>query len=234
MIVHRGPRALSWVLDALGEPTRRRAYDAVRAANRPVTRAEVAAALGIGGRLAAFHLDKLVAEGLLAAHYARPSDRPGGPGAGRPAKWYTAGEHQFDITLPPRRNDIAARILTRTVGGLGLEGAHLDRLLEHAREHGRQLGAASPSAGLLPLLVDLGYQPQASPEGSVDLLNCPFHHIVEESREIVCAMNLALLKGVLDAMPSGRTAVLQPAKDRCCVRLMEDPARRTRRPTAPH
>jgi DNA-binding transcriptional ArsR family regulator len=72
MTVHRGPRGLHRLLAALGEPTRRRTYDLLCRADRPLSRADVAAELGIGVRLAAFHLDKLLAEGLASAHYARP------------------------------------------------------------------------------------------------------------------------------------------------------------------
>src|SRR6478735_2421251 len=67
---------------ALAEPTRRRTYEAVQRAGGPLSRVEVAEDVGIRTRLAAFHLDRLVEEGLLVAHYARPAGRPGGPGAG--------------------------------------------------------------------------------------------------------------------------------------------------------
>src|SRR4051794_13958983 len=113
MNVHRGPGTLARLLDALSEPTRRRAYEAVQRARGPLSRAEVAHALDISTRLAAFHLDRLVQEGLLVAHYARPAGRPGGPGAGRPTKWYTPTADGLEVTVPPRRNDIAARILLR-------------------------------------------------------------------------------------------------------------------------
>jgi hypothetical protein len=36
--VHRGPKALNWLVAALGEPTRRRAYEAIREARRPVSK----------------------------------------------------------------------------------------------------------------------------------------------------------------------------------------------------
>src|SRR3954469_25340179 len=103
MTVHRGPTTLARLLDGLGEPTRRRTYEAVRQARRPVSRVEVAELVDITTRLAAFHLDRLVEEGLLVAHYARPAGRPGGPGAGRPTKWYTPTAEGLEVTLPPRR-----------------------------------------------------------------------------------------------------------------------------------
>jgi predicted ArsR family transcriptional regulator len=50
---------------------RRSLYLYVAGQNRDVSRDEAAAAVGVTRGLAAFHLDKLVEEGLLAARYRR-------------------------------------------------------------------------------------------------------------------------------------------------------------------
>ena len=71
-------------LSSLGDATRRRVYDHVAAGTEPASRDEVAAAAGIGRTLAAYHLDRLAAEGLLEVTFQRRSGRSG-PGAGRPA-----------------------------------------------------------------------------------------------------------------------------------------------------
>ena len=60
-------------LAALGDTTRRRMFEFIRQARRPVTREEVADSLGVSRKLAAFHLDKMVAAGLLHAHYESPA-----------------------------------------------------------------------------------------------------------------------------------------------------------------
>ena len=70
---------------SLEEPTRRRIYDHVRSRPAPVSRDDVADALGVRRRTAAFHLDRLAEQGLLVVSFARRSGRSG-PGAGRPAK----------------------------------------------------------------------------------------------------------------------------------------------------
>src|SRR5438552_241696 len=49
----------------LTDDLRRRMYAFIRRADGPVTRDEVAAEIGISRKLAAFHLDKLAAAGLL-------------------------------------------------------------------------------------------------------------------------------------------------------------------------
>ncbi len=85
MRVQRGLPVLPRLVRALGEPTRREVYLAVERAGRPMTRMDVAEAVGITHRLAAFHLDKLAAEGLLAFEFKRLTGRSG-PGAGRPMR----------------------------------------------------------------------------------------------------------------------------------------------------
>ncbi|MBO0786733.1 MAG: helix-turn-helix transcriptional regulator, partial [Actinobacteria bacterium] len=51
----------------LGEPARRALYEYVAGQGRPVSRDEAAAATGVKRATAAFHLDRLVAAGLLEA-----------------------------------------------------------------------------------------------------------------------------------------------------------------------
>jgi predicted ArsR family transcriptional regulator len=50
---------------ALAEPVRRRLYEVVARAGEPVDRDDAAATAGVTRALAAFHLDRLVAAGLL-------------------------------------------------------------------------------------------------------------------------------------------------------------------------
>src|SRR5215207_8423675 len=84
---------------ALAEPVRRRLYELVARSGAPVDRDTAAEAAGIGRPLAAFHLDRLVRDGLLAVEFRRRSGRTG-PGAGRPAKFY----------LRPRDRDISVAL----------------------------------------------------------------------------------------------------------------------------
>src|SRR3954470_23236620 len=126
-------------VELLTEPTRRSIYDAVRARRGPMTRDEVAAATGISRRLAAFHLDLLAEGGLMSVDYARPAGRRGGPGAGRPAKHYQVVPVEVEVSLPPRRYDIAARVLARAVAE-SAEGSAHDRAVAIAKEEGRRVG----------------------------------------------------------------------------------------------
>ena len=99
---------------ALAEPTRRRLYEYVVRRPHPVSRDDVAGALGVPRPTAAFHLDRLVADGLLDVHYERRSGRTG-PGAGRPAKLYRRAECSVSVSLPERRYDLAGELLAAAV-----------------------------------------------------------------------------------------------------------------------
>lgn len=226
MNVHRGPGSLARLLDALAEPTRRRAYQAVQRARGPLSRAEVAQVLDISTRLAAFHLDRLVQEGLLVAHYARPAGRRGGPGAGRPTKWYTPTADGLEVTVPPRRNDVAARILLRAHTSQAQETG--DAVVAAARSIGVELASPHQSAsGFEEFLTDFGYEPTAGADGGLDLVNCPFHELVHEDRQTVCSMNHAMLEAAATQTHAVQVVTFEPRDGLCCVRI-RPPAQRTR------
>lgn len=222
MNVNRGPEALARLVNALGEPTRRAIYDVVREERRPLSRSEVAGLTGTSTRLAAFHLDRLVDEGLLVAHFARPPGRRGGPGAGRPAKWYTPANEGFEVTVPPRRNDIAAQILLRAARAKPSRQVTA-AMQEAAREIGAELARGCHSdEDLDALLVGLGYEPTPTENAGLDLVNCPFHELVAQDQQSVCSMNLAMLEGAVADTDSDRVAKLEPRAGFCCVRLLPD------------
>ncbi|HEX9039424.1 MAG TPA: hypothetical protein VF838_00205, partial [Trebonia sp.] len=54
------------------------------------------------------------------------------------------------------------------------------------------------------------------------LRNCPFHHLAEQQRDLVCGMNLALIGGMLDGLRlPGWRPVLDPWPGHCCVAVEE-------------
>jgi predicted ArsR family transcriptional regulator len=194
-------------------------YRVVRAARRPVSRDEVAAAAGTSRKLAAFHLDKLVERGLLRATFDAPGGRPGG---GRPAKLYQPSGEDLAVSLPERNYQLLGEIL---VSAVGEGGARAHRAaVGTAAAHGRRLGA-SPHVGLMPvglieLLEDLGFEPSAAEDGAIYLSNCPFHALASSAPELVCDLNAAFLSGVIGGLGATEvSAVLEPGPDRCCVVL---------------
>lgn len=220
----------------LDEPVRRRLYDWVVAAGGPVGRDAAAAATGVSRTLAAFHLDRLAAAGLLATEYRRLSGRTG-PGAGRPAKLYRRGPRQVEISLPERRYELAARLLAASLERPGRRGAP-PAVREAARDAGRALGAsARPSsrrrgrqaatADLVALLGAQGYEPTISDSGDIRMRNCPFHALVADHRDLVCGMNLELAEGIIEGLGDRHHAArLDPRPDSCCVVLGEGQAPR--------
>ena len=208
---------------SLEEPTRRRIYEHVRACQAPVSRDEVAEALIVQRRTAAFHLDRLAEQGLLVVSFARRTGRSG-PGAGRPAKLYQRSPHGLSVSLPPRRYDVVGRLLAGAFVEAQQCGEPPGEVLERrARDLGRALAREQADTDdtdvLMNLLVTHGYEPWAD-GGGVVLRNCPFHALAQEYTELVCGMNLHLLEGVLGGLGStGLRARLDPEPSRCCVRL---------------
>jgi predicted ArsR family transcriptional regulator len=208
------------LVDLLAEPTRRAAYDAVRAARAPMTRDEVAGAVGIATRLAAFHLDRLAEAGLLDVGFARPPGRTG-PGAGRPAKRYAVAAREVAVSVPPRRYDLAARILAAgAVVGVAAAAEAEGRRIGEERRAPKPLSRKASLAAAADVLASLGYEPTVG-RGSVRLRNCPFDAAVRVAPEVVCGMNERFVAGLLDGLnadPSVGT-VLDPAPPDCCVRI---------------
>jgi predicted ArsR family transcriptional regulator len=216
----------------LDEPIRRGLYLYVAGRRCDVGRDEAARALRISRALAAFHLDKLVQQGLLDATFRRLTARRG-PGAGRPAKLYHRSARQLDFTLPERRYELAGRVFARALTAVAAVAPAARGVLERAaRAEGRSLGAdarrrAGPVAGTdrllanaLAVLDESGYDP-ARVNGEVRLRNCPFDALANECRPLVCGMNLALLRGLLAAAGArGTRAELRaPEAGSCCVVL---------------
>ena len=130
-------------VSSLDDPVRRSLYEFVSGSAEPVGRDAAAAAAGIGGPLAAYHLDKLVGLGLLSASYQRPAGR-GGPGP-RPAKVYARSGNEFAVTVPPREYELAARLLAVAVES-DRGAASRAALHDAARQFGAGLGERSRAA----------------------------------------------------------------------------------------
>jgi predicted ArsR family transcriptional regulator len=221
---------------SLDEPARRALYEWVVAAGRAVGRDEASEAVGVTRALAAFHLDRLVRDGLLVPEYRRLTGRTG-PGAGRPAKLYRRAEREVSVTLPERRYDTAALLFAETLErlGSGPDEGPPDALRDAAYELGEDAGeAASTAAGrprsrsgrraaVMTALRERGYEPFTDDEGDIRLRNCPYHALVEEHRPLVCGMNLAMIDGVVEgAGETGLTARLDTQPGLCCVAIASE------------
>ncbi|MGW5746101.1 helix-turn-helix transcriptional regulator [Amycolatopsis sp. NPDC003861] len=205
---------------ALDEPTRRRLYEYVVRRPEPVSRDDVAEALGVPRATVAFHLDRLVEEQLLVVGHERRTGRSG-PGAGRPAKLYRRSDRQVSISLPERRYELAGRLLAAAVEEADETGASPREILaRRARAQGEELAAGARD--IVRTLEENGFEPRTE-DGEVLLANCPFHRLAEAHTRLVCEMNLGLVEGMLAGMgEQGLRARLDPRPGCCCVRLAAD------------
>jgi predicted ArsR family transcriptional regulator len=211
----------------LDEPPRRAVYDWVVAQHRLVSRDEVAGATGMSRGLAAFHLDRLAAGGLLATEFRRLTGRTG-PGAGRPSKLYRRADRDIQVSLPERRYEVAAGLLADALEEV-TEQRPPEPLRAAAHRLGEEVGrsaraAAGPRssrarrrATLVQTLDERGYEP-VERDGRLRLGNCPFDALVATHRDLVCGMNLALAEGILDGLGDERaSARLDRQPGLCCV-----------------
>jgi predicted ArsR family transcriptional regulator len=200
---------------ALDEPTRRRLYEYVAAASAAVSRDDAATALALPRNTAAFHLDKLAAEGLLTVVYERRTGRTG-PGAGRPAKLYRRSDTEIAISLPERQYAVAGHLLAGAITDAEATGDSPRAALER-RAHA--YGKALPGESVSEVLAEQGFEPHVDGE-SIALSNCPFQALAREHGPVVCTMTLHLVRGVLAGRPdTGLRAELLPTPNHCCVRL---------------
>jgi predicted ArsR family transcriptional regulator len=217
---------------ALDQPLRRDLYAMIAAKDGWVGRDEAAEALGVPRSVAAFHLDKLAAAGLLQTRYERTSGRTG-PGAGRPAKVYRRSALEVSVSLPERQYDLAGALLSDAVLASTETGCPVDEALTAAaRGAGAEAGSAARTElaertsakairhAAMGALRELGYEPRED-RGEILLANCPFHRLAERHRTLICGMNLDLLTGLAEGMDitDRLEPSLQPTPGMCCVRL---------------
>jgi predicted ArsR family transcriptional regulator len=222
-------------LAGLGDPIRRALYRHVAERGVPVSRDNAAKAAGISRPLAAYHLDKLVDDGLLEPRYQRRSGRRG-PGAGRPAKHYVRADRQLELSLPARDYAALAELLAGAVEA-DPSGAAKAALHRAAATLGADLGTEAAThtepgggpdqvlAAVRRALAARGYEPYDDPEGTIRLRNCPFDRIAAHHRQLVCGANHAMLQALIDQVdgdPPTVRAVLDPQPGRCCVTLTRD------------
>ncbi|MFH8336884.1 helix-turn-helix transcriptional regulator [Streptomyces sp. AM6-12] len=226
-------------------PRRRAVLDALRAAPAPLGVTETAARLGIHPNTVRFHLDALVADGLVERR-AEPS-----PGPGRPRTVYTV-RPGMDRGGARRYLLLARMLLSRWASADPAEAR--EQAMETGREWGRFLVEPPPPferptaegsvTRLLALLDDLGFEPTPDPEPRagaaaepepgagadsgaaggrrIRLGHCPFLELAEEHGALVCPLHLGLIQGALDRLGAPLTATrLEPfaEPDACCAHL---------------
>ena len=207
---------------SLGDRTRRALFDYVRSAGRPVGRDEAAEALGLTRGAAAAQLDRLADEGVLSITFAKPG--AGGPGTGRPSKFYSLATTEFVASVPERSYELAGELMASAAERSMTEGAPMDECLNAVgREEGEKLGREH--GNIESVLDAAGYNPVPNTqEGGFELANCPFHRLARGHREVVCGLSAALLEGALAgcADPAHGVQPIDPDEGpgECCARIV--------------
>jgi predicted ArsR family transcriptional regulator len=212
------------VVATLRDPTRWRLYRYIERQPAAVSRDEAAKSVGVSRALAAFHLEKLVAVGLLKPEYRRLSGRSG-RGAGRTSKLYRRSARQVELSLPERHYDVLARLLAETM--TSDQPTSLDRGPAH--DYGHALGTRARQrlrgegrpARLLKCVEDvaetLGFDPYRDSNDAVRLRNCPFDPLSRLYTPLVCGVAQAMLTGVVDGLGAEQLTVSREMDpDRCC------------------
>lgn len=135
------------------------------------------------------------------------------------------------MRVPARRYDLAARILAagieQSVAGDARAG-----VLAASATSGRAAAAlvsasastasdVTPTENVWQLLCKLGYDP-VEEQHTIRLQNCPFHAVVDVAPDLVCGMNLALLRGAIGELAaSGFDVELEPMPGQCCVAIRD-------------
>jgi len=217
---------------SLADPVRRSLYGYVCAQTDPVSTDQAATATGIARHNAKFHLDRLVNEGLLETEFSRPQGR-GGPGAGRPTKFFRRAAREVSVTLPERRYELAGQLLATAVDDSVREGSSvLEELMRAAERTGLAAAESTtlqhiesdvdPVSSTCQALAAHGYEPRRDSD-TITLANCPFHALAKEHTALVCGMNLALVGAITERLGEGTlSARLDPDESRCCVVISSD------------
>jgi predicted ArsR family transcriptional regulator len=205
----------------LGE-SRARVLDLLRAAAGPLGVSEVAEQAGLHPNTARFHLDALVDAGL-ATREQQPRETPG-----RPSMAYRVTDS--DGPTGRRRYRLLAEMLTSMIAGVMPEPG--EAAADAGREWGRYLTEQLPpyqrlDSGqaverLTAVLEEIGFAPETVAESGgyrLRLHQCPFREVAERHQDVVCALHLGLMQGVLGQLRAPVTADrLQPfAEPSVCI-----------------
>lgn len=217
-------RTIGDLAATLGDPTRRGIYISVREAKGASTVSSIAEAFGIHPNVARHHLDRLVDDGYLEAE----PGRPGGDGAGRPAKHYAATGKEIEVSYPRRRYDLLADLLVQVAQRLDPEAAP-DAAEEVGRSFGRRLAAEAGIAGVTgreealqavsAALLGVGFG-TVSHADTLVTHHCPFGRTAADHPEVVCRLDQGIVSGLLEAVEiNDGNAVVNPhaGPDEDCV-----------------
>lgn len=205
---------------SLGDPTRRAIYIAVRESGESMTVSKVAELFDIHPNVARHHLDRLAADGYLKVSHRR---KPGGPGAGRPAKCYEATDMEVTVHFTPRRFEMLTEMLFELLDEVAPE--NLSEAAEKVgRAYGRRLAAeiGGPDEpgyddaikAVAEAMTGLGFSMDPDVEGRRLLTkHCPFGETATNHPEVICSLDRGIVAGLFGALSFDCNPVVIPHKE---------------------
>lgn len=182
-------------------PSRARVLALLQDAGEPMAAHDVGDRLGMHVNSVRFHLDALTARGL-AVRGLETRDTPG-----RPKVTYAATAASPRVT---RRRyqllaDVLATFLTEHVPDPAAAAEQTGRAWSRALEVPARRRGRSTEEDALDVLVgtldDVGFESRAVEDAGalrIEVSHCPFLEVAEEHEDVVCAMHLGLMRGVLE------------------------------------
>ncbi len=216
---------------ALGDPTRRAIYIAVRESAEPLTTSAVAELFGLHPNVARHHLDLLADEGYLRVSHRRPSGK-GGPGAGRPAKCYEATTKEVSVHFAPRRFEMLVEMLIRVLDQVAPE--NVGQVAESVgRAYGAELAAEigvpdepgydGAVQAVAKAMTGLGFSVDPDVQGQQLLTtHCPFGEAATSHPEVICSLDRGIVAGMFGALSYDCNPVIIPhtdLEDDCVTRV---------------
>ncbi|MCZ4588111.1 helix-turn-helix domain-containing protein [Rhodococcus opacus] len=183
--------------------------DALRASPTPMTVGELAALCELHVTTVRFHLDALTGAGLVSAEPER------NPARGRPRRLYRAL-----APLEPGHADSGYQQLARVLAAhwAGADGGDPVGRAEAAGRawalddltgtSGAPRSIEDAASTLTTLFAEMGFDPEleTTPEEMrIRLHACPFESVARQSPNVVCALHLGLMRGVLDRLGAPET-----------------------------
>jgi predicted ArsR family transcriptional regulator len=220
---------------ALGE-SRARVLSALQSARSALGVTDIASRVGLHPNTARFHLDALVGQGLAR----RSTEDRDGPG--RPRTLYAATEDS--ARTGKRSYRLLAEILSSYLAthaehpsqAASEAGEAWGRFLAERPAPFQQVDPVAATEQLTQLLEQIGFAPEPTTtehERRILLHHCPFREAAEENRDVVCAVHLGLMRGVLAELDAPVEVLdLEPfVEPNVCITHLatRGPARRSRR-----
>ncbi len=172
----------------------------LQAADQPFAVSDIAVQVGLHPNTARFHLDGLVEQGLVV----RETEHREVPG--RPRTLYAAiadrprvGRRSYRLLAEILISYIATH--SKDPGKAALEaGEEWGRFLTERPASLPRVDAAEAERHLVGSLNDIGFAPELVTNGrarQILLHHCPFRETAQEHRDVVCAVHLGLMRGML-------------------------------------